>query len=271
MRKRSDTGDDVVNVTNVARVAKSNVMLILMRVGFVTELTVMFRSTVECSWNVLGTCVRAGCSGLHKSNMRARLRRNAEIRQKAAADHMAALAEERQLTPKLAAEVVQHFSPLRSGSYLNVFVRQEKLMEDHNAEMTGVTLALRTEHAVQRGQCIPLHHGPRESRTVRVSTAKSRVVVAQWAANYFEVLNSTDPALLRWLGSSELSREVKCGYVLDMDENDPSPDAVLAPVVTLCSGAACSIVGAALVMWRSMEFHTTMPGLFDGCPISCSI
>ncbi len=208
---------------------------------------------------------------LHKSNMRARLRRNAACRQKAAADQMAALAEKGQLTPKLAAEVVQHFSPLRSGSYLNVFVRQEKLMEDHNAEMTGVTLALRTEQAVQRGQCIPLHHGPRESRTVFVNTATARLVVVKWAANYFEVVNPQDPALLRWLGSSELSREVKCGYVLDMDENDPSPDAVLAPVVNLCSGAACNIVGAALVMLRSMEFHTTMPGLFDGCPIQCSI
>ena len=55
MRKRSDTGDDVVNVTNVARVAKLKVMLMVLRICFVTNLQVMFRSTVERSWNVLRT------------------------------------------------------------------------------------------------------------------------------------------------------------------------------------------------------------------------
>ena len=203
--------------------------------------------------------------------MQALLARNANLRYEAAARAMKRLADERRLTPERAAQVVRYFRPLRCGSYSRVFVSQDAVSEDHNQEMTGVVLSLRTAHSVEQGECIPLHHGPREERKLHVTTQGARAVVLQLASNYFEVVRPDDPVLRYWLRTTELSRDVRCGYNLSVDEKNEHPDAVVAPVVSLPLGAACCIVGAALVMCRSMAFNTTMPGLFDGHPIECSI
>lgn len=198
-----------------------------------------------------------------------RLQRNSTVRQQAAAAEMSRLAAAGQLTPTMAADIIAHFTPLRVGSFDRVFA-DDKVIESHSNDMTRLVASVRTGHALERGECVALHHGPHELRTVRVGTT-GRACVLQVMENYFEVVRTDDPVLRRWLGSKELTRDVKCGYALDMDEHRRSPDAVMAPVVRIYCGAACGVVGAALVMWRSMEFNSSMPSLFEGHPIECSI
>ena len=176
--------------------------------------------------------------------LRKRLQRNRAVRSMAIA-HAA-----RTLDARQAHLCARQIKPVRQGSHAHVFANHAVGPN----EFWDNKLGIHVEHEIKQGQCVALGtHATDATNHLHVHTHKAPFTVLQLANNYYEVVHRNDPVLRMYAGIDGKEARVPCKHNLEMWDACKSPDAIVAPVLSCCLGAATHVVDVALVITRNIK------------------